>query len=139
MESTLTTNVISEEGAAPSTLSVSGAESSPMLEEAGVAEALLIEDGARVLGPVGPLGTAAQPPVLTPGWPTLNFLFGLFLRRGDEEAALGCGDFLEGFEELKTLPFKDCRRHLKTKVFRVSFTVILFRLDLHLTSNFFLF
>jgi len=49
----------------------------------------------------------------------------LFLRREDEEAALGYGDFLEGLEELKALSLKDHQWRLKNEVFRVRLTVIL--------------
>jgi len=46
--------------------------------------------------------------------------------KGDEEATLGYGDFLEGLKELKALPLKDQRWRLKNEIFRVSLTVILF-------------
>ena len=71
--------------ASPSAQVETGLE--PRLEEAGAAEAPLAEDSARVSYPVGPLKTAARPPMLISGRPTASPLFGLYLRRGDEEAA----------------------------------------------------
>jgi len=63
------------------TLVETGPEPLPMFEEAGTTDALLAEDGARAIGPIGASGSAAQPPVLTPGQPATSSLFGLFLRR----------------------------------------------------------
>ena len=83
-----------------------------MLEGAGAAEASLIDDGARVPDLVGPLGTITQFSV------TSSSSFG---RRGDEEATIGYGDFLEGLEEFKALSMKDPRRRLKNEVFTVTF------------------
>ena len=79
---------------------VTVASLSPRHKVAGAADAPLIKDGARVPGSVGPSGTTTQSPVLTLGRPASSSLFGLFLRRGDEEVALGYGDFLKGLEEL---------------------------------------
>ena len=50
---------------------------------------------------------------------------GLFLRRGDIEVALGFGDFLGGLKELKALPLKERRPHLKNEVFMVGNTMTL--------------
>ena len=111
--------------ASPSTPIVSGAGPSLRLEGTGAAKASLLEDGSRVPDPVGLLGTDAQSPVLTSSRPTPSSLFGLYLPRGDKEAALEYDDFLKGVEEFKALPLKDQRRLLKNEVFRVSFIVIL--------------
>ena len=46
--------------------------------------------------------------------PTENPPFGLYLRRGDVEAALGYSDFLGGLEEIKALALKDRRWRVKT-------------------------
>jgi len=42
---------------------------------------------------------------------------GLFLRKGSIKVALGYGDFLRGIEELKALPLKERRRHMKNEAF----------------------
>ena len=82
-ENAPTTDVLPEEDvvtvASPSTLVVSGAEPSLRVEGVRAAEALLIEDGARVPGSVGPSGTTTQSPVLILRRLASSFLFGLFL------------------------------------------------------------
>jgi len=110
----------------PLTLVETRPEPLPRLEEEGAAEALTADDIVRTSDPVGLSGTTAQSPVLTSGRPTASSLFWLHLWRGDEEAALGYGVFLGGLEELKALPLKDQRRHLKNEVFRVSIIMLLF-------------
>jgi len=99
----------------PSTLVVSMVETSPRIEEAEATEVLLVEDDTRAVGPVSPPGTSVQSPVLTLGQPASSPLLGLFLRRGDEEAAIGYGDFLERPEEIKALPLKEQWWHLKNR------------------------
>ena len=111
--------------ASPSTPIVSGAGPSLRLEGTEAAKASLLEGGSRVPDPVGLSGTDAQSPMLTPRRPTPSSLFGLYLPRGDKEAALEYDDYLEGVEEFKALPLKDQRRLLKNEVFRVSFIMIL--------------
>jgi len=70
--------------------------------------------------PAGISGTAAQSLVLSSGRLTTSLLFGLCLRRGDEEAGLGYGNFLGGQEEVKALPLKDRRWPLKNEIFRIK-------------------
>jgi len=121
--------------ASPSAQVKTRPEPLPRLEDMGAAEAPLAEDGARVSDPVGPSGVAARSPILTSRQPVASPLFGLYLRRGDEEEAPGYGDFLERLEELNALSLKDQRRHLKNEVFRVSITMPLPGFVLYLTSN----
>ena len=111
--------------ASPSSQVETGPEPFPRVEETGAAEAPLTEDGVRVSDPVGHSRAAARSPVLTSGRSGVSPLFGLYLRRGDEKATLGYGDFLGELEELKALPLKDLRRHLKNEIFRVSTTMLL--------------
>ena len=106
----------------PSTLVISRAEPSPSLEKAEAAEASLIEDGARVAGPISPPGTSAQSPMLTSGRPATPY--SNYFSERDNEVALGYDDFLGELEELKALPLKEQRRRLKNEVFRVSFATI---------------
>ena len=89
----------------------------------GTAEHLRAADDARVAGGIGSLGTTAQSEDLSSGQIVASPEFGLFLRRGNVEVALEYGDFLGGIEDLKALPLKEQRRHLKTEVFRVSVTM----------------
>ena len=109
----------------PSTLVETRLEPLTRFEEEGVVEAPQANDVAMASDPVGLSRTVVQTPVLTLGQPTTSPLFGLYLRRGYEEAALGYGDFLRGLEELKVPPLKDRRRHLKNKVFKVNITMLL--------------
>ena len=99
--------------ASPSSQVENGPEPLLRLEEAGAAEAPLAEDGAGVSDHVGPSRAAARSLALTSGGSLAIPQFGFYLRRGDEEAILGYGDFLGGLKELKFLPLKDRRRHLK--------------------------
>jgi len=70
---------------------------------------------------------------------TTSLLFGLYLRSGDEEAALGYGNFLGGLEVLKAQSLKDWRRHLKNEVFRISITTLLSGFILYLLFHLSLF
>ena len=72
------------------------------------------------------MGTATQSPKLSSGQAVADPELGLFLRRGDVEVALGYGDYLKGLEELKAMPLKEQRQHLKNDFFRVSGLTSLF-------------
>jgi len=91
----------------------------------GSVEHPLAVDGAMVAGGIGSSGATTQSQELSSGRTVANPELGLFLQRGDVEIALGYGDFLGGLEELKTLPLKERRRHLKNEVFRVSIVMTL--------------
>ena len=72
----------------PSTLVETRPQPLPRLEEEGAVEAPQADDVARASDPAGLSGTVVQSPVLTSGRPTTSPLFGLYLHRGDEEAAV---------------------------------------------------
>ena len=78
-----------------------------------------------VVSGVSSLGIIAQCLELPSGCTVTNLELGLFLRRVDVVRALRYGDFLRGLEELKTLPLKKRRRHLKNEVCRVSIVMTL--------------
>jgi len=122
----------------PLTLVETRPEPLPRFEE-GAAKTPPADEVARTSNHVGLSGTAAQSPVLTSRRPTASPLFGLYLRKGDEEAALGYRDFLGGLKELKTLLLKDRKLHLKNEVFRVSIRMLLSEFILYLLSNLSLF
>ena len=91
-----------------------------MFERVDTAEHPQAANGAKVAGGVGSSGTAAQSQELSSGWIIADPKLGLFLMRGNVEVAFGYGDFLGGLEELKALPLKEQRRHLKNEFFRIS-------------------
>ena len=77
-------------------------------------------DVVRIFGSVGSSGAAAQSLEVSFGQTGADPGLRLFLRKEAIEVALGYGDFLGGIGELKALPLKERRRHMKNEVFRVS-------------------
>ena len=100
--------------AVPPTLDDARLQSSRGLEKVDAAEPPPAADDARVTGGVVPWRLPhglVRSSGRTDGHPEL----GLFLRKGSIKVALGYGDFLRGIEELKALPLKERRRHMKNR------------------------
>ena len=101
------------ETTAPPTVDNARLMSSHSLERVDTAEHPQTVEGARVAGGVGSSGISTQSLELSSRWTIADLKLGLFFCSGDVEVPLGYKDYLRGLEELKALPLKQQRRHLK--------------------------